>query len=217
MPPAPRRSPPSWAAAPIPTTPRCSRPRSLDAASISTPETARHAPALAAAKKGLALMLEKPLGRSLADVDRLIADLRQVGGPAPEVNFILHAEPRFDRLKALVAEGALGNLVSIFARRRGTRAGIEKYAPWTDLLSSTLIHDIEMNAGHRPEPGRARLRRGGGARMRALRLPTTPSSERSASVRRRDCRPCWKRPGCCPCPSPPRWTRPSTSSATAAA
>ncbi len=124
----------------------------LDAASISTPETARHAPALAAAKKGLALMLEKPLGRSLADVDRLIADLREVGGPAPEVNFILHAEPRFDRLKALVAEGALGNLVSIFARRRGTRAGIEKYAPWTDLLSSTLIHDIEMTLAIAPSP-----------------------------------------------------------------
>lgn len=124
----------------------------LDAASIATPEAARHAPALAAANKGLALMLEKPLGQSLDEVDRLIADLQAVGGPAPEVNFILHSEPRFDRMKALVAEGALGRLVSIFARRRGTRAGIEKYAPWTDLLSSTLIHDIEMTLAINQSP-----------------------------------------------------------------
>lgn len=115
----------------------------LDAASIATPEIARHDPAMAAAKKGLALLLEKPLGRTLEQVDALIADLDKAGSK-PAVNFILHAEPRFDRMKTLVAEGALGRLVSIFARRRGTRAGIEKYAPWSDLLSSTLIHDIEM-------------------------------------------------------------------------
>lgn len=124
----------------------------LDAASIATPETARHDPSLAGAQKGLSLMLEKPLGRTLADVDRLIADLGAAGGPAPAVNFILHAEPRFERMKQLVAEGALGRLVSIFARRRGTRAGIEKYAPWTDLLSSTLIHDIEMTLAINPSP-----------------------------------------------------------------
>ncbi len=123
----------------------------LDAVSIATPETARHAPAVAAARKGLALMLEKPLGRTFGDVDALVAELRSLG-TAPAVNFILHADSRFARMRELVHAGAVGRLVSVFARRRGTRAGIEIYAPWTDLLSSTLIHDIEMTLAINPSP-----------------------------------------------------------------
>ena len=115
----------------------------LDAVSIATPESARHGPAVAAARLGLRLLLEKPLGRTFAEVRSLVEELRGLGAK-PTVNFILHAEPRFARMKELVRAGAVGQLVSIFARRRGTRGGIEKYAPWTDLLSSTLIHDIEM-------------------------------------------------------------------------
>ena len=127
----------------------------LDAVSVATPETARHAPAVEAARKGLALMLEKPLGRTFGDVAKLVAELRGIG-TAPAVNFILHADPRFARMKELVNEGAVGRLVSVFARRRGTRAGIEKYAPWTDLLSSTLIHDIQMTLAITPSvPERA--------------------------------------------------------------
>jgi len=115
----------------------------LEAVTVATPETHRHDPALAAARRGLKLLLEKPLGRSLADVDRLISALRAEGAD-PAVNFILHADPRFARMKEIVAAGGVGRPVSTFARRRGTRLGIEKYALWTDLLSSTLIHDIEM-------------------------------------------------------------------------
>ncbi len=115
----------------------------LDAVSIATPETARLAPAIAAAKRQLAIMLEKPLGRTLPEVDTLVEAMTEANA-SPAVNFILHADPRFDRMKQIVADGGIGRLVSCFARRRGTRMGIEIYAPWTDLLSSTLIHDIEM-------------------------------------------------------------------------
>jgi len=115
----------------------------LDAVSIATPESFRHEPAVEAARLGLKMLLEKPLGRTLADVDALIAALAETGAE-PAVNFILHAEPRFARMKQIAAEGGIGAPVSVSARRVGSRLGIEKYAPWTDLLSSTLIHDIEM-------------------------------------------------------------------------
>jgi predicted dehydrogenase len=115
----------------------------LDAVTIATPESHRFAPAVAAARRGLMMLLEKPLGRTLADVGRLVAAMRDHGAD-PAVNFILHADPRFARMKEIAAAGGIGRPVSTFARRRGTRLGIEKYAPWTDLLSSTLIHDIEM-------------------------------------------------------------------------
>lgn len=115
----------------------------LDAVTIATPESHRFDPAVAAAHRGLKILLEKPLGKTLADVDRLVAAM-QAEGSDPAVNFILHADPRFARMKEIAAAGGIGRPVSTFARRRGTRLGIEKYAPWTDLLSSTLIHDIEM-------------------------------------------------------------------------
>lgn len=115
----------------------------LDAVSIATPEAFRHEPAVAAARMGLKMLLEKPLGRTLDDVDALTGALGEAGAE-PAVNFILHAEPRFARMKQIVAEGGVGAPVSVSARRVGSRLGVEKYAPWTDLLSSTLIHDIEM-------------------------------------------------------------------------
>lgn len=117
--------------------------RDLDAVSIATPETIRMEPARAAAEKGLRILLEKPLGRALSDVDALI-DMLGSAGADPAVNFILHADPRFARMKEIVAAGGIGQIATCFARRRGSTLGIEKYAPWTDLLSSTLIHDIEM-------------------------------------------------------------------------
>lgn len=115
----------------------------LDAISLCTPEQLRLEPAVAAARKGLKILLEKPLGRSLPEIDRLI-DALAAEGADPAVNFILHADPRFARMKEIVAAGGVGRIATCFARRRGTTLGIEKYAPWTDLLSSTLIHDIEM-------------------------------------------------------------------------
>lgn len=123
----------------------------LDAVVISTPETHRHAPAAAAAALGLKILLEKPLGRTLDQVDALIDDM-EAHGLDPAVNFILQADPRYSEMRRLVAEGAVGNTVSFFARRRGSRLGIEKYGPWTDLLSSTLIHDIEMVLSTNPAP-----------------------------------------------------------------
>ena len=60
------------------------------------------------------------------------------------VNFILHADPRFRKMKEEIKKNKIGNIVTYFARRRGSRLGIKYYAPWTDLLSSTLIHDIQM-------------------------------------------------------------------------
>lgn len=117
--------------------------RDLDAVSIATPETLRMEPARAAAEKGMKILLEKPLGRSLADVDALV-DALVAAGANPAVNFILHADPRFARMKEIVAGGGIGQIATCYARRRGSASGAGKYAPWTDLLSATLIHDIDM-------------------------------------------------------------------------
>ena len=115
----------------------------LDAVSIATPESIRLKPSIMAAKQGLKILLEKPLGKKFNEIKNLVAKLKKLKAYVA-VNFILHAEPRFRKMKEEINNNKIGNIVTYFARRRGSRLGIEYYAPWTDLLSSTLIHDIQM-------------------------------------------------------------------------
>jgi myo-inositol 2-dehydrogenase/D-chiro-inositol 1-dehydrogenase len=124
---------------------------SLDVVSIATPEQSRAGPTLAAAAAGLALMIEKPLAPTLAETDRLIAALAGHERPVA-VNFILHADPRYSSMCERVRAGEIGRVATYFARRRGTRLGIAKYAPWTDLLISTAIHDLDMMLSLNPAP-----------------------------------------------------------------
>ena len=115
----------------------------LDAISIATPEQIRIEPAVMSVKKGLKILLEKPLGRNLEKIHELVDKIKD-HNKIISVNFILHEDPRYKLMKEKIKNDEIGNIVSCFARRRGNRFGIEIYAPWTDLLSSTLIHDIQM-------------------------------------------------------------------------
>ena len=115
----------------------------LDAISIATPEQIRIAPALLATEKGLKILLEKPLGRNLEDIENLVNKIKN-HNKLISVNFILHEDPRYKLMKEKIKNNEIGEIVSCYARRRGNRFGIEIYAPWTDLISSTLIHDIQM-------------------------------------------------------------------------
>ena len=115
----------------------------LDAISIATPEQIRIAPALLAIEKGLKILLEKPLGRNLEDIENLVNKIKN-HNKLISVNFILHEDPRYKLMKEKIKNNEIGAIVSCYARRRGNRFGMEIYAPWTDLISSTLIHDIQM-------------------------------------------------------------------------
>ena len=115
----------------------------LDAISIATPEQIRIAPALLAIEKGLKILLEKPLGRNLEDIENLVNKIKN-HNKLISVNFILHEDPRYKLMKEKIKNNEIGEIVSCYARRRGNRFGMEIYAPWTDLISSTLIHDIQM-------------------------------------------------------------------------
>lgn len=115
----------------------------VDIVSIATPEQHRYEPSLACARAGKHLLLEKPLAPSLSQVDDLVRDVEATGVTAA-VNFILRAEPRYIRARQAVVDGAVGEPCTVFARRRGTSLGAEIYAPWTDLLISTAIHDLDV-------------------------------------------------------------------------
>jgi predicted dehydrogenase len=117
----------------------------LDLVSIATPEQQRYEPALTCARAGVHLLLEKPLAGRIEETDRLIEAVEATGVRAT-VNFILRSDIRYQAAQAQVANGTLGEVCTIFARRRGTSVGAEIYGPWTDLLISTAIHDIDAMA-----------------------------------------------------------------------
>jgi len=117
----------------------------FEAASVSVPEHYRHDTAMPLARAGKHLLLEKPLAPSLAEADRLIADLRETG-VLTMVNFILRFDPRYSEAKAAAASGQLGEIHTIFTRRRGSYLGADIYGVWTDLLISTGIHDLDAMA-----------------------------------------------------------------------
>ncbi len=123
----------------------------VDLVVVATPEQHRLEPTRLAMEHGAALLLEKPLGTDLAAADEVISLLNGYEHPVG-VNFILHADGRYATMRDQVRAGAVGQVASTFARRRGTKLGIEKYAPWTDLLLSTAIHDLEMMLAINPSP-----------------------------------------------------------------
>ena len=115
------------------------------AASVAVPEHYRYGVAMALARAGKHLLLEKPLAPSLGETDRLISDLESTG-VLTMVNFILRFDPRYSEAHEAASTGRLGDIHTIFVRRRGSVLGAEIYGVWTDLLISTGIHDLDIVA-----------------------------------------------------------------------
>jgi predicted dehydrogenase len=114
----------------------------VDVVTIATREDARAEPAIACARAGKTLLLEKPLAPSLEDAQALV-DAVEATGARAAVNFILRSDPRYLVAKNAMGDGTIGEPCTMYARRRGTALGAEVYGPWTDLLISTAIHDID--------------------------------------------------------------------------
>jgi predicted dehydrogenase len=115
----------------------------VEVATIATPEQARPAAARACARRGINLLLEKPLAPTLAEADELIAEVEAAGVTAG-VDFMLRSDPRYARAQQALAGGELGELCTIVARRRLTAVAAEQYARWTDLLITVAIHDLDV-------------------------------------------------------------------------
>ncbi|XID90563.1 Gfo/Idh/MocA family protein [Paenibacillaceae bacterium WGS1546] len=114
-----------------------------DLISVATPESVHLEMAREIAGRGIPMLMEKPLARSLGEAAQLVREVER-SGTLMAVNYILRRDRRFQDLKQRILAGELGDPVTVFARRRGTFAGAEKYGPWTDLLISTAIHDLDL-------------------------------------------------------------------------
>ena len=90
------------------------RHKGVDIVSICTPQHLHCQNVLAAARAGKHLIIEKPVGISLAELQRMRHTVRRAGVKTV-VSFVLRWNPLFRTLKAMIAEGALGKVYCVEA------------------------------------------------------------------------------------------------------
>jgi predicted dehydrogenase len=85
----------------------------VDAVIIATPHYQHTSLGIAALKAGLHVMVEKPISAHKADAERLIAVRRQYPKQVFAAMFQMRTEPRYAKIKKLIAEGQLGQVVRL--------------------------------------------------------------------------------------------------------
>jgi predicted dehydrogenase len=83
----------------------------VDAVIIATPHYQHTSLGIAALQQGVHVMVEKPISAHKADAERLIAAHRENPKAVFAGMFQLRSEPRYLKMKQLVAEGGLGEIV----------------------------------------------------------------------------------------------------------
>lgn len=116
---------------------------SVEAVSVVTHIDDHAEPAIAALRAGKHVLLEKPMARTVADCDRIIAAAEQTG-TLLMVGHICRFNPRYALARERVRSGELGQIVSMYARRNipaaRSRTVLEKISP----LLGDGIHDTDL-------------------------------------------------------------------------
>jgi len=103
-----------------------------DAVIVANPSSLHLDVAVPAAEAGCHLLIEKPVSHSLAGVDRLQAALQRGGGNA-QIGFHFRFHPGLLKVRALLAEGAIGTPASARANWGEFLPG---WHPWEDYRAS---------------------------------------------------------------------------------
>lgn len=92
--------------------------KNLDAVSIVAPTTFHSEIALAAIEKGISVLVEKPITDTLEKADEMIRAARK-NGVELMVGHIERFNPAVIKLKEMISQGILGDIISISAKRVG--------------------------------------------------------------------------------------------------
>ncbi|MEM9756199.1 MAG: Gfo/Idh/MocA family oxidoreductase [Pseudomonadota bacterium] len=115
----------------------------LDAVIIATPEAEHEAHAIAAARAGAAVLIEKPVAPDMAAMHRMAAAIEAAGVLA----MAAHVE-RFEAgtagLQVAVAQGVPGRVSAILARRQFGPAEVARFAGQSSTLRVLGIHDFDL-------------------------------------------------------------------------
>jgi len=138
----------------------------VDAVLIATPHYQHSSLGIAALHAGLHLMVEKPISAHKADAERLIAVARQHPEQVFAAMFQLRTEPRYLKIRKLIQEGELGEIVRMswiitdWYRTEAYYASGGWRATWRGegggVLLNQCLHNLDVIAWLLGLPARAR-------------------------------------------------------------
>jgi predicted dehydrogenase len=89
------------------------------------------------------VFVEKPLAMTAAEGEH-VADAARAAGVPLQVGFVLRFELQHALLKAEIARGALGQIVSVRTKRNVSKAWFPDYGDRAHPMHETAIHDIDL-------------------------------------------------------------------------
>ena len=115
---------------------------SLDAVIVATPDEIHTEPCISAAKAGKHILVEKPIATTIQDAQAII-----VAAENAKVKLMVGFSLRFDlhymTVKKMVADGQLGDLISVFARRLNIITQADRINGRCGVLHFLGIHDFD--------------------------------------------------------------------------
>jgi predicted dehydrogenase len=115
----------------------------LDAIFLVSPEPFHAEQALAALSRGIATFTEKPLAMTATAGERVAAAAAAAGVPL-QVGLILRFDSQHALLKSEIDRGALGQVISLRAKRNVSKAWFPDYGDRAHTIYETTIHDIDL-------------------------------------------------------------------------
>jgi predicted dehydrogenase len=115
----------------------------LDAVFIVSTEDLHAGQAMAAIARRIAVFVEKPLAMTADEGEQVMLAARVAGVPL-QVGLVLRFETQHAMLKATIAHGELGQLVSMRVKRNVSKSWFPDYGDRAHSIHETAIHDIDL-------------------------------------------------------------------------
>jgi len=115
----------------------------LDAVCICTPDEFHLENAVYAAKKGLHILVEKPIAPTVQQAKKILQEVEK-NGVRIMVAHILHFDPRYAKLQEAIDQGEIGDIIHMYFRRTNPKANGRRLGGKTSIYFYIGVHDFEM-------------------------------------------------------------------------
>jgi len=115
----------------------------LDAVILVSPEPFHAEQAQAALSRGIATFTEKPLAMTAIEGEHIARAAAAAGVPL-QVGLILRFDTQHALLKSEIDRGALGQVISLRAKRNVSKAWFPDYGDRAHTVYETTVHDIDL-------------------------------------------------------------------------
>ncbi|WP_309082960.1 Gfo/Idh/MocA family oxidoreductase [Chelativorans sp.] len=114
----------------------------IEAVSICLPDRLHEEAAIAAARAGKAILLEKPMAHDAPTARRIAAAIEECGARLM-VGHILRFDPRYVQVYEAAAPERLGQPIHLRAKRNGIRSTARRLGPASSILFYMGVHDVD--------------------------------------------------------------------------